>query len=75
MSGPLRLRPLVLRLRRQPGALRPQVLAALKAHGRPLRWAITAVDRAAGEGCLGATLTVEAVVWAPDPAQESAREG
>jgi hypothetical protein len=75
MSGSLRLRPLVLRLRRQPGALRPQVLAALEAHGRPLRWAITAVDRAAGEGCHGSTLTVEAVVCGLDPADESAGEG
>ncbi|EDY38980.1 hypothetical protein CPCC7001_1859 [Cyanobium sp. PCC 7001] len=75
MSGSLRLRPLLLRLRRQPGALRPQVLAALEAHGRPLRWAITAVERGAGDGCHGATLTVEAVVWGLDPMQEPAGEG
>jgi hypothetical protein len=40
----VRLVPLLLQLERQAGPLRPQVLAALAAHGRPLRWAITAVQ-------------------------------
>ena len=53
------LKPLLITLERGPGPLRPQVLAALAAHGRPLRWAITAVEpRAAG----GARLQIEAVV-------------
>lgn len=53
------LKPLLITLERGPGPLRPQVLAALAAHGRPLRWAITAVEpRAAG----GALLQIEAVV-------------
>ena len=39
------LSPVVLQLERQSGALRPQVEAALAAHGRPLRWAITAVQQ------------------------------
>jgi len=38
----VRLVPLLLQLERRPGPLRPQILAALAAHGRPLRWAITA---------------------------------
>jgi hypothetical protein len=38
------LKPLLITLERGPGPLRPQVLAALAAHGRPLRWAITAVE-------------------------------
>ena len=38
----MKLVPLELRLPRRPGPLRPQVEAALAAHGRPLRWAITA---------------------------------
>jgi len=55
------LKPLLLTLERAPGPLRPQVLAALEAHGRPLRWAITAVDsRPVG----GALLQIEAVVLA-----------
>jgi hypothetical protein len=40
----VRLVPLLLRLERRPGALRPQILAELARHGRPLRWAITAVE-------------------------------
>ena len=42
-AGPVRLEPLELWIERQPGPLRPQVLAALRQHGEPLRWAITAV--------------------------------
>jgi len=57
----VRLVPLLLQLERRPGALRPQILEALAAHGRPLRWAITAVD----SGSDGATqLQIEAVVLA-----------
>ncbi|MEB3263785.1 MAG: hypothetical protein VKJ66_05360 [Synechococcus sp.] len=56
------LAPLQLQLRRQPGPLLPQIHRALTAHGRPLRWAITAVDPASQ------TLTLEAVVIGPpDP--------
>ena len=40
----MRLLPVQLKLERQPGPLRPQVLEALAAHGRPLRWAITALE-------------------------------
>ena len=39
----MRLEPLELWIERHPGPLRPQVLAALRQHGEPLRWAITAV--------------------------------
>jgi len=31
-------------MERGPGPLRPQILAALRPHGEPLRWAITAVE-------------------------------
>jgi hypothetical protein len=62
MSSSLRLQPLVLRLQHQPGALLPQVLAALRQHGRPLRWAITAVEPGDGAGAEAAILTVEAVL-------------
>ena len=37
------LTPVLLQLERAPGPLRPQIEAALRAHGDPLRWAITAV--------------------------------
>jgi len=40
----VKLVPLQLRLQRRPGPLLAQVMAALEARGRPLRWAITAVD-------------------------------
>lgn len=40
----LRLNPLELRLQRRPGPLLPQIEAALAAHGRVLRWAVTAVE-------------------------------
>ncbi|MBE9172541.1 hypothetical protein IQ216_05405 [Cyanobium sp. LEGE 06143] len=55
--GSLELRSVELRLQRCPGALLPQLLAALALHGRPLRWAITGV---CGDG-----LTLEAVVIGP----------
>lgn len=49
-----------------PGPLRPQVLAALAAHGDALRWAITAVEASAGHGADGARpgrrVRVEAVL-------------
>lgn len=40
----MRLQRLDLWLDAAAGPLRPQVLAALAAHGEPLRWAITAVE-------------------------------
>ena len=57
-SGPLR--PLLLQHECQPGALRAQVEAAVRAHGRPLRWAITAVEQRPGQQPL---LQIEAIVW------------
>ena len=53
------LRPLLLQLERQPGGLRDQIEAALAAHGRPLRWAITAVQQRLHQPAL---LQIEAVV-------------
>lgn len=41
----LRLQAHTLQLHSQPGPLLPQIEAALEAHGRPLRWAVTAVER------------------------------
>lgn len=58
----MRLEPLELRLLRQGGPLLDQVRQALTAHGRPLRWAITAVEPCP-EGSL---LVVEAVVVIED---------
>ena len=55
----MRLVPLELRLQRGAGPLRPQVEAALAVHGRPLRWAITAVA--------GDRLQIEAVVIQETP--------
>ncbi|MFM7696536.1 MAG: hypothetical protein ACKOCA_00475 [Vulcanococcus sp.] len=55
----LELQPLLLQLERGPGPLTPQVLAALAAHGRPLRWAITAAERRP-QGV--ARLQIEAVI-------------
>ncbi|MEO1001823.1 MAG: hypothetical protein AAFX65_01780 [Cyanobacteria bacterium J06638_7] len=52
--GALALRWVALCLRRRPGPLRPQISAALGAHGEPLRWAVTAVR--------GDHLCLEAVV-------------
>jgi len=40
----VRLEPLEIWMERGPGPLRPQILAALRQHGDPLRWAITAVE-------------------------------
>lgn len=57
----MKLVPLELRLPRTDGPLRPQVEAALAAHGRPLRWAITAVEGQAGQPAL---LLIEAVLIA-----------
>lgn len=55
---------LELRLQRRPGPLLPQIEAVLASHGRPLRWAITAVEA----GSEPAVLTLEAVVMqAPCP--------
>lgn len=58
----MRLVPLELRLPRADGPLRPQVEAALAAHGRALRWAITAVEGPAGQPA--ALLLIEAVIIA-----------
>ena len=55
----MRLLPLQLQLEREPGALRPQILQALAAHGRPLRWAITGTTPLEGGSCW---LQIEAVV-------------
>lgn len=54
----MKLQPLALRLSRRPGPLLAQIEAALGLHGRPLRWAITAVE----PGDLGQELLLEAVV-------------
>jgi hypothetical protein len=53
------LRPLLLQLERQSGSLRTQVEAAVRAHGTPLRWAITAVQHRPEQPPL---LQIEAVV-------------
>jgi hypothetical protein len=58
----VKLVPLELELQRRPGPLLAQIHAALAPHGRPLRWAITAVH---GEGT-EARLQLEAVVLQPD---------
>lgn len=60
----MRLVPLLLQLERRPGPLRSQVLAALAPHGRPLRWAITAVTPAGPDGRGATRLQIEAVVLA-----------
>jgi hypothetical protein len=52
----------LLQLERAPGPLRPQIETALRAHGEPLRWAITAVDPTADGPSL---LQIEAVVCSP----------
>ena len=52
--------PLELRLQRRPGLLLPQIEAALAAHGRPLRWAVTAVETHDDQ----TELLIEAVVLA-----------
>ena len=53
------LHPLLLQLERQSGPLLAQIEAALCCHGRPLRWAITAVKQRPGEPPL---LQIEAVL-------------
>ncbi|HBH72457.1 MAG TPA: hypothetical protein DDY43_03235 [Synechococcales bacterium UBA10510] len=58
----LDLQPVELELRRQPGPLLAQIQAALAAHGRPLRWAITAVEPNPAGGATGSLLRIEAVV-------------
>lgn len=54
----MRLELLELQVRRQRGALMPQIQAALAPHGEPLRWAITAVQHDPA----GAILQIEAVM-------------
>jgi hypothetical protein len=56
------LRPVEFELRRQPGPLLAQIQAALAAHGRPLRWAITAVEPNPAGGAAGSLLRIEALV-------------
>ena len=58
----MRLEPLELRLLRQGGPLLDQVRRALVAHGRPLRWAITAVEPSPD----GPLLVIEAVMVKPE---------
>ena len=58
----MRLEALALRLVRQGGPLLDQVREALVAHGRPLRWAITAVEPSPE----GPVLVIEAVVVMED---------
>ena len=58
----MRLEALALRLVRQGGPLLDQVRQALVAHGRPLRWAITAVEPSPE----GPVLVIEAVVVIED---------
>jgi hypothetical protein len=53
------LHPLLLQLEPEPGPLTPQILRALRSHGRPLRWAITAAERRADGP---ARLQIEAVI-------------
>ena len=66
------LRPLMLQLERQPGALRAQVDTALRIHGRPLRWAITAVQQRPHQPPL---LQIEAVVLSSADLQRGAADG
>jgi hypothetical protein len=49
----------LLQLERAPGELRPQIEAALRRHGQPLRWSITAVQRRLEQPAL---LQIEAIV-------------
>ena len=58
----MRLEPLELRLLRQGGPLLAQVRQVLATHGRPLRWAITAVEPSPK----GPILVIEAVVEIDD---------
>lgn len=61
----MKLVPLRLRLERRPGSLPGQIEAALAEHGRPLRWAITAVEGVPGSPAQ--RLCIEAVVIAAAP--------
>ena len=61
-SRSLALEAVELELVRRPGPLLEQIQAALAAQGRPLRWAITAVEPRAGGGPEGSRLRLEAVV-------------
>jgi hypothetical protein len=58
VSG-ITLAPVLLQLERGPGELRPQIEAALRSHGQPLRWAITAVQPRLQQPAL---LQIEAIV-------------
>ena len=58
----MRLEPRELRLLRRGGPLLDQVRQALAAHGRPLRWAITAVEPSPE----GSVLVIEAVLVMED---------
>ena len=53
------LHPLLLQLEPEPGPLTPQIMRALRTHGSPLRWAITAAERRADGS---ARLQIEAVI-------------
>ena len=66
------LRPLLLQLERQGGPLRAQIEAALACHGRPLRWAITAVQQRPGQPAL---LQIEAVVAGGGPCERDRPHG
>jgi hypothetical protein len=57
------LHPLLLQLEPEPGPLTPQILRALRTHGRPLRWAITAAESRVGGP---ARLQIEAVILRGD---------
>jgi hypothetical protein len=58
VSG-ISLTPVLLQLERAPGELRPQIEAALRRHGQPLRWSITAVQPRLQQPAL---LQIEAIV-------------
>lgn len=61
---PLSLQSLTVQVCRQPGPLLAQIEAALRIHGEPLRWAITAVEESDldSAGVVGSLLTLEAVL-------------
>ncbi len=59
---PIALEAVELELVRRSGPLLAQIQAALGARGRPLRWAITAVEPGGGGGPEGARLRIEAVL-------------
>ena len=52
MSTTLRLEPVELLLRRQPGPLLAQIQKSLGERGEPLRWAITGVEPDGAESLL-----------------------